>query len=302
MFTRILLPVDGSTFSEHALPYALHAARTAGAGVILTLVHDRQTPIATDLVMRDAIDEWEEKQAQHEAAYLDALAERLNQEHGIAVRPLLLSGEVVPALEREVRVHEIDLVVMTTHGRAGLARAWLGSVADALIRRLEVPVLLVRPGEDEPQARLPEDGYRHVLIALDGSEQAERAIEPALALAAAPATRFTLLRMAAPPAAVTSPYLPHAARITHDETEQRTAESQQYLDGMVARLKERGRDVLAVTTVDYHAAHAILRYADDNDIDLIAMSTHGRSPISRLVLGSTTDKVVRASAVPVLVC
>lgn len=302
VFARILVPLDGSSFSEHALPYAMHAARTSGASVMLALVHVRQTPVATDLVLRDAVEAWEDTHAQREAEYLHAVAERVNAEYGTTVRPQPLSGEIVPTLEREVRVHDIDLVVMTTHGRAGLARAWLGSVADSLVRHLDIPVLLVRPDDDAPRDRLDEGGYRHVLIALDGSDRAEQAIQPALALAPSPATRVTLLRMAAPPSAVTSPYLPHAARITHDETEYRTAAAQEYLDGMAASLRETGRVVEPVTTVDYHAARAILRYADDHEVDLVAMSTHARAPITRLVLGSTTDKVVRATAVPVLVC
>lgn len=302
MYTRILVPLDGSSFSEHALPYAMHAARTTGASVMLALVHVRQTPVATDLVLRDAVEAWEDTHAQREAEYLHAVAERVRAEFGVTVRPQLLSGEIVPALEREVRVHDVDLVVMTTHGRAGLARAWLGSVADTLVRNLDIPVLMVRPSDDEPLDRLEDGDYRHVLVVLDGSDRAEQAIEPALGLAVAPTTRVTLLRMIAPPAAVTSPYIPHAAHITHDEIEHRTADAQQYLDGVAASLRERGREVQAVALMDYHAAHGILRYAEENDVDLISLSTHGRSLISRLLLGSTTDKVVRASSVPVLVC
>jgi nucleotide-binding universal stress UspA family protein len=302
MFSRILVPVDGSTFSEHALPFAAHAARTSGAALMVVLVHARQSPVTTDLVLREAVDAWEDARVRQETDYLNELAGRIERELGIAVRHQILSGEVVPALEREVRVHDVDLVVMTTHGRAGLARAWLGSVADALVRTLEVPVLLVRPDDGPPPDRLADGGYRHVLLALDGSERAERAIEPALALAPGADTRITLLRTAAPPAAITSPYLPHAARFTHEEMERSRAAAEEYLAGAAAPLKDRGRDVHTVAAVDYHAARAIIRFADENDVDLIAMGTHGRSPVTRLVLGSTSDKVVRSASVPVLVC
>jgi nucleotide-binding universal stress UspA family protein len=268
---------------------------------MVVLVHSRQSPVTTDLVLREAVDAWEDARVRQEADYLDDLARRIGRDLGIAVRHQLLAGDVVPALEREVRVHDVDLVVMTTHGRAGLARAWLGSVADALVRNLEVPVLLVRP-DDGPPDRLDGGGYRHVLIALDGSERAERAIEPALALAPLADTRITLIRTAAPPAAITSPFIPHAARFTHEEMEQSRATAEEYLAATAASLQDRGRDVHTAAAVDYHAARAIIRFADENDVDLIAMGTHGRSPVTRLVLGSTSDKVVRSASVPVLVC
>jgi nucleotide-binding universal stress UspA family protein len=181
-----------------------------------------------------------------------------------------------------------------------MERAWLGSVADALVRHIDVPILLVKPSDHEPMSDHPTGGYRNVVIALDGSERAERAIAPALALCAAGAM-VTLLRVASPPSAVTSPFLPHAARFTQAQLESRRDEAEEYVTGQRRALGEVDCSVETAVVLDYHPARAILRYAGERSADLVALGTHGRGPISRTVLGSVSDKVVRAAAVPVLV-
>lgn len=300
MFSKILVPLDGSSFSEHALPHAVAAARARQAELILALVHVRHSPVATDRTMRQALEAWEASHRAQESHYLQQLANRLGEEGGVPVRARLLDGEIVPALEREVRERSIDLVVMTTHGRAGLERAWLGSVADGLLRQLGVPVLLIRPLEEAA----PEPGdtrFRHAVIGLDGSERAERSLEPALALVE-PGAQITLLRIVSPPSAVTSPYLPHAARISHEEMQARQSEAEAYLADVETRVRPRAGVVESIATLDYHPARAILNHAAASGADLLALSTHGRGPVSRLLMGSVTDKVVRAAGVPVLVC
>jgi nucleotide-binding universal stress UspA family protein len=300
MFSRILVPLDGSSFSEHALPYAVQVARGADAEITLALVHVRHSPTATDRTMREVLEAWESAHADQETGYLRALTARIAAEEGVRTHARLLSGDVVPALERIVRDDDMDLVVMTTHGRAGLERAWLGSIADGLLRHLHAPILLIRPTEDAAEPvplRLD-----HVLVGLDGSERAERAIEPALALAAPGDGRITLLRVVAPPSAVTSPYLPHAARISHAEMEERQRAAAEYLAAVEARLRPRVPRLEPAAVLGYHAARTILDYAAEHGADLIALGTHGRGPVSRLLMGSVTDKVVRAAGVPVLVC
>jgi nucleotide-binding universal stress UspA family protein len=297
---QILVPVDGSTFAEQALPFAVHAARTAGAELVLALVHSRYAPAAMDPALRQMMDDWEDAEAEREAAYLRELAAQVSERYGVAATPRLLTGDVVSAICHEVRNRGARLVVMTTHGRAGLERAWLGSVADALLRELEVPVLVIRPEPEAPRES-DREGYHRIMVALDGSGRSERAIGPALGLAATGA-RVTLFRMAAPGAAITSPFVPFAPRMSDTEVQQRRDAAQEYLDGVAAGLEPGHASIDTHVAVDFHAARAILAFADQNGADLIAMSTQGRSPVTRLVLGSSTDKVVRAAACPVLVC
>lgn len=302
MFRRILAPVDGSTFSEQGLPYAAHAARGDEAVLDLLLVHVRYAPVSAEMTIIDEIEEWEVQQKQDETAYLEALADRVTREYGVHTRAHTVDGAVVKAVEWSVGEHGTDLVVLSTHGRAGLERAWLGSVADALLRQLEIPVLLIRPSaEVAPPGEPRRVDYDHVIIALDGGELAERALAPAVELAGT-AARLTLLRVVAPPSAMTSPYLPHAARLTKEEMERREAEAGEYVDGVAERLRSTGHTVDGVVVVAYHAAHAILEYAREHGADLIALTTHGRGPVTRLLMGSVTDKVVRAADMPILVC
>lgn len=303
MFRRILVPVDGSTFAEHALPFALQLAEGGAAEIELALVHVNYTPVTGDVALRDSIRDWEEHHRQREAEYLSALGERVGAVAGRDVRTVLLDGDIVPALKREARERDVDLVVMTTHGRAGIERAWLGSVADALIRNLDVPVLLVRPAESaeprEPERALPR---RHVMVALDGSERAERALPVAAAIARADGARITLVRVVAPPVAMTSPFIPHAAQITRDELREREDAARDYLQEKAESIRPLDLNVAIEVIIDYHPAHALLRFASSHGADLIGLGVHGRGPLGRLVLGSISDKVVRAADVPVLVC
>src|SRR5205823_5964004 len=129
--------------------------------------------------------------------YLAGVVKRLREMAPVVVTSSVLEGPVTEAIEEHARATGTDLIVMTTHGRGALSRFWLGSVADDLVRRLSVPVLLLRPSEKGPApAALP--GFRHVLIPLDGTALAEQALEPALQLAGPTSAQFTLLRVVAP--------------------------------------------------------------------------------------------------------
>src|SRR5262249_8289522 len=109
----------------------------------------------------------------------------------------VVEGPIADALCEQAAATGADLIVMTTHGRGGLARAWLGSVADDLIRRLTVPVLLVRPQEKAPDLA-QEPSLPNVLIRLDGAELAEKILEPAVALGSLMDAEYTLVRVIPP--------------------------------------------------------------------------------------------------------
>jgi nucleotide-binding universal stress UspA family protein len=303
MFRRILVPVDGSTFAEHAIPYATKIAAASDAKLEFALVHLAYQLAMADTGVYDAFDEWEREHRDREAGYLRELVGRVATATGRAIDPILLSGDVVSVLEHEIEQRGVDLVVMTTHGRAGLERAWLGSVADALIRHVDAPVLLIRPNDGEPIDALgTAPPFAHVLIAVDGSARAERALAPATALARADSARVTLLRVVSPPRALSSPYLPHAIQLTRDELQQRENEARTYVEAKVQELRLGDADAAGEVLLDYHPARAVLRFADTHGVDLIGLGTHGHGPITRLVLGSVSDKVARAANVPVLVC
>ena len=168
MYHSILVPVDGSPFGEQALPLALSIARRAGAGVQLVQVHRLLAPgyAGETLPYNGRLDN---ALKQSEKVHLTQLVERVAEASRVPVSSALLEGnDIAEVLRQRAAAIGVDLVVMTSHGRGPLARSWLGSVADKLVRHTPVPVLVLRPFEGEPTlAREPTFG--HILIPLDGS-------------------------------------------------------------------------------------------------------------------------------------
>ncbi|HTU20145.1 MAG TPA: universal stress protein [Gemmataceae bacterium] len=286
MFRTVLAPLDGSLFAEQALPYALGIVRRGGAALDLVHVHvlyALEEPISARYSFDPEIDE---EQRRQEQLYLDGTAKWL-----AAVSPGKMTTAVVNGLGANSilqRVHDrkADLVVMTTHGRGSLGRMFLGSVADEMVRRAAVPVLLVRPHGRAPRV-VPEPLLEHVLVPLDGSALAERVLEPALKLVRLWEGRCTLLQVVE---------ARHPSATSEQEQEART-----YLEKIAGRLRDEGVPVRTRVVVAPHAASVILEEAQAQHCDFIALATHGRGGVGRILLGSVADKVIRGATTPVLV-
>jgi nucleotide-binding universal stress UspA family protein len=306
MYRSILVPLDGSTFGEHALPLAASIVRRAGARLTLAHVHE---PMAT-LYGEGAIalsDDLDAHARREKSAYLDQVLARMGSAAPKSTATLLLEGGVTEAIREQVVRDKVELVVMTTHGRGPLGRFWLGSVADKLLRQLTVPLLLVHPNEKSPDVAA-EAAFKHILIPLDGSDLAERMLSPATALGELMGAHFTLLRLVKP----VHPRLPYTEGLSIaqlageilDQIEKLQGElrneAQDYLTGLAERLRARSLRVQTRVAVDEHPATAILHEAAACGADLIAMETHGRGGLSRLFLGSVADKVLRGTTFPVL--
>lgn len=319
MFRSVLVLLDGSRFAEYALPLAASIARHAGATLRLVRV---VPPLSDQFYWAPMPGEALAialRKAQHlEArAYLDDIVRRLH-DAGASPKTSVVAEDVVDetesvaeAIGADIARTGADLVVMTTHGRGAAARAWLGSVADELVRSLTVPVLVVRP----PDPAAPVDLKRavvlkHLLLALDGSAEAERILEPALAIGKVMGAAYTLVRGVRPAWPAVHLAKTHDAKLEApplwesadkvDERQRRTAE--EYLQTVAERLRADGANVQTRVHVAEQPATAILQEAAVVGTDLIALETHGRGGPSRLLLGSVADKVVRGSSLPVLVC
>jgi nucleotide-binding universal stress UspA family protein len=304
MYRSLLVPLDGSSFGEQALPLAVALARRSAANLQVVRVH---VPLAEAYAealpgLESTVDPALRRRSQ---GYLDAVVGRLRAEAGpdVEVSSAVLTGAVPEALEEQLMATGVDLVVMTTHGRGPLARAWLGSVADALIRRLSVPLLLVRPQEAAAAAGpLP----RHVVIPLDGSAFAEDIVEPAVGLGLE-GTEYTLLRVIPPMIPWNCAAYPVAAGYENVLEQlaqlhaQDKAEASAYLGRVAAGLRERGLRVETRIVCHDVPAVAILDEARAHPDGLVALATHGRGGLPRLFLGSVADKVLRGSLLPVLV-
>lgn len=302
MYRSILVPLDGSAFAEHALPIARSIARRAGATLHLVSVH---TPVAIRYVEDIATvdDRLEAENKAHERAYLDEVTKRLNLDSGISVISNLVEGwvgRVAEVLRDYVTAKSIDLVVMTTHGRGTLSRFWLGSVADELVREAPAPILLVRPQEGEGVPDISQDRiFRHILIPLDGSALSERILEPAIALGKLTQADYTLLRVIE--LMLPANFLSESTvGVDRQLVELLRIDVQHYLDRVAERFQSQMLQVQTKIVFNDQPAWAILEEAEKQRFDLIAMETHGHGGLTRLLVGSVADKVLRGSSVPVL--
>lgn len=302
MYPLILVPLDGSPFAEGALPAAVMLAARHQAPLHLVAVHSvivRPLDMPGAPVYDSAIDDDRRRELD---AYLERTAARLTGELGREVSCASVvqeRGSTASAIIDEAVRRGAGLVVLSTHGRGGFSRAWLGSVASELLRSMPVPTLIIRSVSGETPTSAPALG--HVLLPLDGSELAAAAVEPALAMAAPFGSRFTVLRVVR-----TS-----ESQLPYDQTfwtaaeekvmEDLRLEAQRDVDAVVDDLRARGRTADGVVVLDSDAARTILRVSGERGVDLIAISTRGHSGLTRLLIGSVTDKVVRGAEQPVLV-
>lgn len=293
MYRSILVPLDGSLLSEQSLPYAVALARRSGASLHLAYVH---TPlIIGEGVMylgTPDVQLWEE-----EKNYLLRLVDRLKKMGLDKLSAHVLEGPIAQALQEQARSEGCDLVVMTTHGRGPVSRFWLGSVADQLLHRLSTPLLLIRTREETlPLTTEPE--VRNVLVALDGTPEAERILQPAGTLAKLLGASCTLLRVV--PSVVAYSVYPEKA-VDAALADKLQDEAHVYLQRIAASLRDQGIPTQTRVLLHAHPATAIENEAANGEYGLLALETHGRCGLARLFLGSVADKVVRSATVPVLV-
>jgi nucleotide-binding universal stress UspA family protein len=307
MYRSLLVPLDGSASAEQALPLALSVARRAEAELQIVYVHsslEEDYPEHRFLNEESWVTEWKTRHGQ----YLDHVADRLRAAGAKTVTAHVLQGEVAGTIGKHVLEARVSLVLMTTHARGAMGRMWLGSVADQLVRELPRPLLLVRPVEG-PVDLTRDVPLKHVLIPLDGTPLAEQILEPAVALGELMDADYTLLRVLRPVAPIHYPsegVIPAALpegmnqQLERVETAIRL-KAQEYLDEVAVRLRGRLLRVRTQVVEESQPALAVIEAARQLPADMIAMQTHGRRGLSRLILGSVADKVLRGTPVPLLV-
>jgi nucleotide-binding universal stress UspA family protein len=291
---RVLVPLDGSAFAECALVAAMGMAQNLDAEMELISVVDDASMLAGGDVTAQKFKDWLQD-------YLDDLGQRVTDQSGVTTSCTIIDGTPADRLVEYARRKPVDLIAMSTHGRGPLSRAWMGSVADRVVRHVDVPVMLIR-AEDEaaPDFKRPYE-FKRILVALDGSPRAEKSLEWATRIASASGGVLTLLQAVEPPLPFSSPYLPHAVEDAQIALDHGREASARYLEETKARLERQGLRIEMETLLGAHAAPGILQYAEEHPVDLIALATHGRGGLPRLVLGSVADKVLRGASVPILV-
>jgi nucleotide-binding universal stress UspA family protein len=305
MIRSILVPLDGSTFGEHALPLAMSMAKRTGSSLNLIHVHSLLDATYAELQVFD--NTLDQELRNKERDYLHAIQKQVQDRLSVPVTIRNVDGEIAAVIREQADSLRANWVVMTTHARGPMGRFWLGSVTDELIRSLPIPLIAVHP-QDTPPDLTKEARIQHLLIPLDGTPLAEHILEDAVPFAKAMEADLTLLRVVTPVYPVTLPAEPAVfgsvatdimERVEKMHTELRK-ESTEYLTKVSQRLQGEGLKVQTRVAVEEQPGVAILEAAKP-PIDLIAIETHGRGGLSRLLLGSVADKVIRGSKLPILV-
>jgi nucleotide-binding universal stress UspA family protein len=295
----ITVPLDGSAFAEQAIPLAAQLAQASKACLRLAYVH---TPAAAwdpgiEFSLFDP--EMEQQVREREMAYLDRLAHALTAGGGLHVERALLNGTVASSLQDYVERTGTDLVVMTSHGRGGVSRVLLGNVADQLILRLRIPVLVVRPEEMKQAPRGDYDHHR-ILVPLDGSPLAASILEQAKAFARMTRSELLLLMVVQPVPVLLPPFIWPPEKLV-EPVEQRELEARRYLETLKKELRAEGFAVQTRVHTARKVARQILHTARTEECWMIALATHGASGLDRVMLGSIADQVIRHADHPILV-
>ena len=271
-FTTILVPVDGSTTSDRGISFALELAAGGAALIYCSVVDPSMVCVpAAEGVGLDygpllvAMDEDAETFCKEAAARAAAA--------GIPAQITVRRGQPVPALEEAAWAYRAEAIVIGSHGRTGLDRILLGSVAEGLLRAIEIPVIVAH--NDDENRTGP------VLVALDDSPAAEAALEEAVTIAR---TRGNALALV------------HVLDAAYKAADEPRADAR--LQGAAEYARGCGLNVsLSVRTGEPYSA--IVAAADALESCMIVMGTHGRSMIPQLVLGSVAMGVVEHARVPV---
>lgn len=277
---RILFPTDGSPCAEQARERAVHLAERYDAELHVLHVVEERTNTLDNLSELVEIRE-EDILADLRIPIPQAEEERIQKE--TVTHPSAAGGILEYA-----DAHDIDLIVMGTHGRRGVERLLMGSVAEEVVRLAECPVFTVCA------TRHAEGTGGSILVPVDFSEHTDTLIQHAMALAEAFDAGLDLLHVVEE---VRTPavYGVESRRLDLDTVKQRTRAA---LDDYAAAAREQG--IAADVHVRMgHPAHAILRFIDEQGVQMVTIATHGRTGLQRLLMGSVAEKVVRMASCPV---
>lgn len=302
MYHRLMVPLDGTVDCQHAIPFALSIAAREEA--VVELVHVAIPPsiaaqygsVGMEMYSPPNISV-ESAESIHAGAQqrLATIADAAVHAGQVRVETTVLDrSDVAHAIAEYAEQSKPDLIVMTTHDHSRLERLILGSVSESVVRRVNAPVLLV-PGTPDQPLLSHRVSIRHILVPTDGSDLAASIIPHARAIAETMHARVSLFlvsedTMLPPPPGLAA--FATAEPSPHDATK--------LLEDAAKDFRDAGIATDIHMTVSRDRARAILDFAEANQVDLIAMSTHGRRGIGRLVAGSVASSVLHDAKTPVM--
>lgn len=294
MVRHLLVPLDGSRLAESALPAALALGKALRAQITLFHAVERAAPATV-----------------HGDRHLTGLVEAESYLRGVAawfaergmetqVRVDPDGGDVADRIAARARTDGADLVVLCTHGRGGLRGLVFGRVAQQVLQRGHVPVLLVQP---TPAGREQPFTCRRIMVPLDGSATAEVALPAASTLAAACGADL-LLAMVVPTVETVSGERAAAVRLmptaAAEVLDSEAADAGGYLESVAGAAAEAGTPRPVTVVERGEPVRTLLDVASRQSIDLIVMATHGRSGVGAVWAGSVAARIIAHSTRPVL--
>ena len=302
MFKQILVPLDGSPLAEQALPVVARLACASGGSIVLMRVAKlavdygggfTQAPLLTEQIIETELDNADD--------YLKGIATS-DIFRGITIKTEAMFGQPLQDILSVTESRQVDLIVICSHGRTGLKRWALGSIAQGLAHQSSVPLLVLREGGRV--TALSSADMVHVpcaFVALDGSPFAETVLVPAANLVAA--------------LAMPNEGILHLTQVVTSTGEEAQTYAKAYISGVAERLQQALKGLnLSITWSllrDVDVAGAIVDVAEHGEsrakaevlsgCDLIAMSTHGRGGLERLMMGSVTERVLHSTSLPMFI-
>lgn len=298
MYSEILIPLDGSKTAEKVLPHARFLADKLKLPVnLLTIIDIVEMGLHTGAEKPWLIDRIVEEGKRAGENYLGQIAATFPP--GTSVSVTVEIGRPAEAIIEKGGRDKAILIAMATHGRSGLDRFLLGSVAEKVLRGAVNPLLLVRAREEVVAE--PEAAFKTVLVPLDGSAVAESVLPTIVDVAKKLDSTLVLFRAYHLPPTVyagdEAPYLEAYADLLPMLRDEAVA----YLEKKAAEVRKLGLEKVSIAAEEGFAADEILAFARKAGVGLIAMGSHGRSGVQRWLLGSVTETVVRHATSPVLV-
>lgn len=286
MYEKILLPLDGSDLGQQAIPYAEKLAGRLGSQIKLVHVmgpHENKYSNMHKLYLQKIAEAIEKGTEQY--------AEKPGRDK-IDIESIILAGDPAQEIVDYANKENIDLIVMSTHGRTGITRWALGSVADRVLRATRKPLALIRARNIRPNT-LPQNIINRILVTLDGSEQSEVVLPYVEELASRIKAEVVLLHVLEP-----NYYVYTVGGYNWDAYSEKQRKSMKafytdYLRGIADQFQKK--EITAKYQVIFGiVAEVIIDFPEKIHADFVAMSTHGRSGVSRWVLGSVAERVLRA--------
>ena len=296
MFQKILVPLDGSELAEQALSPAVALSRAENSELIMLSV-----PVLKQMMVRERAGYgflWPEDSLRYSrrelTAYLQGL-EEANARSGLSLRAEIRDGDAAGVIVDTAMAENVDLIVMSTHGRSGLSRWVLGSVTEKVLRQAPCPVLVIR--DKKP--------FAHMLIPIDGSQLSEFALGPGFEVSRRLGSHVTLFSVEQAED-IDPQFIAELERTekglgqhARDDFYHRT---ETYLQNVALKYQPQiEQEIQIAPRSTAPVAQSILDFVEANDIDLVVMSTHGRTGLRRWVYGSVTEKVLRSAHCAMLI-